>query len=140
MHKIALALVMMFSLPMMVGCVQKDLPIQILPGDQSVVIPPGYKVVIDGKKAAVLGFSNCSIVNPGHPNGGSIYEGIGSGIDSASFNSCVRIRRDDTEVGVLVLTSDGSFREQWVVENHSQIHMRFSLRRPNGDLVAAYKE
>lgn len=131
-------LIVLFSLSLLTACVQKDQVMHTLQ-DKSIVFPPEYKVRIDGKEASISGSSSCSLILPGHPNSGSVYEQMGSGIDPKLFNSCVLIKPEDTEVKVRVVSSGKTFTESWAVERNSENSKSFSLRRPNGSLVNAYK-
>lgn len=92
---------------------------------ETVVIAPGYPVMIDGSRAAVFGNQLCPRVDGmrvwfvgGDPNGG---------------DGCVVIEKDTVSVPVRLAVRGKLLLETWAVER-SQPDRR-SLRRPGGELV-----
>lgn len=88
----------------------------------TLVIPPGYRVNINGVAAPIFGFAKC-------PPAGETMIGD-TGYDDEPV--CIVIKPTDDSVDVLAATPGGPVREHWAVEREGG---KTRLRRPDGELV-----
>ncbi len=124
-----IAVLLVVLLGMTTGC-QKMYSLVLPDHDQDIVFVPGYKVNLGGEEAVIFGFSQCST----YSDMSSKYEP--SRTEMELPNSCIRMTPKDTSVDVLVVTGGERLRETWTVNRFNEYPLRFSLRRPNGSLVA----
>ncbi|WP_175011461.1 hypothetical protein [Burkholderia lata] len=113
----------------------RELSRQFLAAERSpnIVIPPGYKVQIDGRAALVSGHDRCPTdSNPsvnfwigGRPNG-----------DLRPTTGCVVVAPSADSVRVQVGARGALADETWRIEHRERDGLPVTLvRRPNGDLV-----
>lgn len=127
--------------------------------EPTIVIEPGFNVVINGQSVPVSGFDRCPnsddvahsscivsglMFNPGYKinvNGVAVPI-IGSDkCSKAGEHDCVVLLKDRTDVAVQVGLPTGSVVEKWVIiretgkSKSGRPYSRTSLRRPDGSLV-----
>jgi hypothetical protein len=101
--------------------------------EPTIVIPPGYKITIDGKPVPIFGFDEC-------PKSDSTMVKVFGESPTDGFHNCIVLTKDRAKVPVLVALSTGRVTEQWFVVRETgntteQPYSRTSLRRPDGALV-----
>jgi hypothetical protein len=95
----------------------------------TLVIHPGYKMLVDGQAVSVFGSTEC----PSTEN--NMEEFFGASPDEGS-RSCIVIAPDTKTVSVIAALPEGPSAETWTVERSGN---RSTLRRADGTLIAAAK-
>jgi hypothetical protein len=96
----------------------------------TIVLPPGFKVILAGQTAFVSGFEECPKADP------AMAALFGS---APRQDGCVVVRKDAAAVDVHVALGGRLLRERWTIERSSASGSapfdRTHLRRPDGSLV-----
>lgn len=116
------------------GCdAAKELGAQVgKSSDQSpmtLVLKPGYKMLVDGQPAPVFGYQKCP------PGDKGMRDLVGSDPDEGK-PICIVISPDTQTVSVRVELRDGLSEEVWTVEHSGD---RTMLRRADGSYLSAAK-
>ena len=106
----------------------KTLPAQ---PPMTLVILPGYEMIVDGKSAPIYGKDECP-----KRDGGFLNALFGREPDELESHGCVVITPDTKTINVTIGLPTGPSEETWSVERDAD---RTMLRRENGDLLAGAK-
>lgn len=94
-------------------------------GVETIVISPGYKVLIAGKSVPVFGNQVCP-----RPEGTHVWF-VGGDPDGGT--GCIVVQKDTVAVPVQLAVNGQVLRELWTVERRGADQML--LRRPNGEYI-----
>jgi hypothetical protein len=105
--------------------------------EPTLVIPPGFEILVDGKLVPVAGFDDC-------PKGDPAMNKIFGDDPLASSHDCIVLSEDRKEVQVQIANPKGVVTEQWTiirekVKAGDRPYSRTSLKRPDGSLVVPFK-
>ena len=105
--------------------------------EPTLVFAPGFKILVDGKPVAVVGFDNC-------PKSDPVMNMIFGDDPLAGSHDCIVLSKDRKEVQVQVADPKGVVTEQWTIiretgKTGDRPYSRTSLKRPDGSLIVPFQ-